>query len=545
MASHLGIEISRSACRIVELDRVAEDDVTTIVRSYSQATAADAASLAPFSRRHAAIVMWGLHGEHRQAIVTSGTYHHMRREAVAAARQAGIDTRQMLADISPVSAEKTVRRPVVLALARTSDVAGALRTVSSAGVKARSIVTPALALMSLARMRRRLTAPGMAEAYVAFEESGTAITLIRDGALLAARELDWGYQSARGVRSREDAASRLDDAIGAFLGDCGVRPDTVAQICVCGGLPELRNMTLTLMERLDIEVEPLDSLFGIDPNRLPEPTDDFRERAAGLRLAWAAAADWNAPIDFLRERRRRMTKTVLTRAAVLAGVATGVGIAWRVQRDLFQAPSPQTKTAAAVSRPQSPQVPQRATPPTGPPTTPAVPPTTPAQTAPPRPLTPSVSEPTPSASRTQRDPQPSASPTVQQPPRAPAVVLTPVPQPPVQPVTPVVAAEPPRATAAPAIASSSASPSQAPAPSRRPPAVARPRSADETPLPFDGSLGTILYAADRKLAIVDGRIVQVGDDVRGARVIDITPDAVLFRDVQGRLRKLTMQDSRR
>jgi hypothetical protein len=71
------------------------------------------------------------------------------------------------------------------------------------------------------------------------------------------------------------------------------------------------------------------------------------------------------------------------------------------------------------------------------------------------------------------------------------------------------------------------------------------RPAVETPLPFDGSLGTIVYAADRKLAIVDERIVQIGDEVRGARVVDITPDAVLFRDVQGRLRKLTLRDSSR
>jgi hypothetical protein len=572
MASHLGIEISRSACRIVELDRGDEDDVATIVRSYSQANAAEAASLAPFSRRHAAIVMWGLHGEHRQAIVTSGTYRQMRREAVAAARQAGIDIRQMLADISPVSAEKTVRRPVILALARTSDVAGALRTVSSVGVKARSIVTPALALMSLARMRRRLTAPGMAEAYVAFEESCTAIALIRDGALVAARELDWGYQSARGVRSREDAASRLGDAMTAFFGDCGVPPNTVAQICVCGGLPELRNMTLSLMERLDVEVEPLDSLFGIDPDHLPESTDDFRDRVAGLRLAWAVAADWNAPIDFLRERRRRMTKTALTRAAVIAGVATGVGIAWRVQRDLLQAPAPQTKTvASAVPRPVPPVL-QPATPPPLPPTVsvPALPSPTPvartspapspsspapvasampAQTAPPPPLAPSGPAPTLSASSTQREPQRAISPAavaVQQL-APPAVVLTPVSPSPAQPVPRAVAAVPPRATTAPVVPSASASASQAAAPPspRAPVDLARPRSADQTPLPFDGSLGTILYGADRKLAIVDGRIVQVGDDVRGARVIDITPDAVLFRDVQGRLRKLTMQDSRR
>ena len=63
--------------------------------------------------------------------------------------------------------------------------------------------------MSLARLRRRLIAPGMAEAYVALEETATAIALIRDGALIAARELDFGYQDARGqVRPRAGLAAR-------------------------------------------------------------------------------------------------------------------------------------------------------------------------------------------------------------------------------------------------------------------------------------------------------------------------------------------------
>jgi hypothetical protein len=53
-------------------------------------------------------------------------------------------------------------------------------------------------------------------------------------------------------------------------------------------------------------------------------------------------------------------------------------------------------------------------------------------------------------------------------------------------------------------------------------------------------LGTILYSPDRKLAIIDGRIVGPGDDVRGARVIGITPTAVLLRDAQGRLRRLAL-----
>jgi hypothetical protein len=62
----------------------------------------------------------------------------------------------------------------------------------------------------------------------------------------------------------------------------------------------------------------------------------------------------------------------------------------------------------------------------------------------------------------------------------------------------------------------------------------------ETDTPFQAELGTILYSADRKLAIVDGRIVAVGDEVRGARIVDITPSAVLLRDGQGRLRRLGM-----
>jgi hypothetical protein len=41
------------------------------------------------------------------------------------------------------------------------------------------------------------------------------------------------------------------------------------------------------------------------------------------------------------------------------------------------------------------------------------------------------------------------------------------------------------------------------------------------------------------LAIVDGRIVGEGDEIRGAQVVEITQNAVLLRDAQGRLRRLT------
>ena len=67
---------------------------------------------------------------------------------------------------------------------------------------------------------------------------------------------------------------------------------------------------------------------------------------------------------------------------------------------------------------------------------------------------------------------------------------------------------------------------------------AKPR-APEVALPFDASLQTILFGPERRLAIVDGRIVGEGDEITGARVVEITQNAVLLRDGQGRLRRLT------
>jgi hypothetical protein len=544
MPSRIGIEISPAACRIVQLDRPGNgDDADTIVRTFTCAAGPGEATLAPYRGQHVALVMWGLRGDHRQAVVTVRSYARMRREAVSATRQAGVDTRQMLADITPVTSGKGAkRRPVVVALANTSAVAAAVRPLTAAGLRVRSVVSPALALMSLARLRRGITAAGVAEAYVALEETTTAIALLRDGALIAARELEWGYQDEqRQVRSRDDVSARLAGAIEEFFGDCGAPPSAVAQVCVCGGMPELRSMTLALTERLDVEVEPLDSLFGVANE---PPGDDLRDRAADMRLAWAVAADWNAPINFLRERRRRVVKSALTRAAVVAGVATGLGIAWRIQRSALLEPSkPQPKAQPAAAVPVSPR-----------PVAPSLPPE-PVPSPLPAPVPSRVVAPPPAAALP--PPQPTPSPVVvqsppvaaQQPPAKapvpvsvpapipapaqiparPALVLTPVPEPP----RPAPAREPP--TTSTRVPSAAAPPPLAVAPVRRPPP-------EEAPRPFDATLGSILYGADRKLAIIDGRIVQVGDEVRGARVVEITPNSVLFRDREGRLRRLSLED---
>ena len=67
-----------------------------------------------------------------------------------------------------------------------------------------------------------------------------------------------------------------------------------------------------------------------------------------------------------------------------------------------------------------------------------------------------------------------------------------------------------------------------------------PKGPPEVALPFEATLVTILYSQDRKMAIIEGSVVGVGDEIRGARVTDITGSTVFLRDEQGRLRSLAL-----
>ena len=506
MPVRLGVELSPAACRVVEIDsghRAGPDISPARVRSFARLTREGPGThplLTKYRGRPAAAVVWGLHADHRQVVVEQRSFGRMRREAVAAMQSAGAATRGRVADIFSAPRAKGVpARSVVVALASTPGLVAALRWLAGEGVRVQSIVTPALALMSLARLRRTLSAPDRIEAYVALEATATAVALVRNGLLIAASELDWGYQDENGFPwQREELARRLAEEIDRFLAEQGARSGALAQVCICGGLPELRSMAVGLMEALDVEVETLDSLFGIDTARLPEPADEFREHAAALRLAFAAAADWPAPVNLLRERNRRRTKAFLARAAVAAGVITGVGVAWQLQR------SDWWRSAPSNARPVR---------------TPPPPPPRQVRSLPPPP----VNRPPPSPVARLEEPIPVPAPAIPSRAAPPPVAQPPPPPPPspVPPPLPLVAqarvvlprVDPPRAL-----------------PPREPP--------PEIPLPFDAALGTILYGPERRLAIIDGRIVQIGDEVNGARVVDITSTAVLLRDGQGRLRQL-------
>ena len=488
-----------------------------------------AGKLSLFRGRRASVVVWGVQTVHRQVVVTQGSYERMRVEARASLRNAGLPTGGTLSDIAPAgpAVAGMDRRTVLMASAPGAEVLAALAPLMAAGIKIRSVLTPAAALQSLARMRLAGASSDAIEAYVALEETATCIAIVRGGMLLAAMELPWGFvddlSDVATPRARHDIVVRLADEISAFLAACRFDGTPLSQVSVCGGLPELRSMTVALMERLDIEVDALDSLFGIDATRLPEPADQFRERAAEMRVAWAVAADGRPALDLFRHRRRRASTAYLSRAAVVAGAAAGLGVGWWTQGQWRPTGTP-ASSIRSVARANVPPA-----------------------------LVTSMKLPPPLASRAVAAPEvqlvkaiipaprPLARPSepIALPPPLTGPVERPVaftrPTPPAQTVLPrPVAAAPLPAPALPGLSSPPGVP-VAPAPRR---------VAEEVALPFEGSLGTILFGPDRALAIVDGRIVGTGDEVRGSRVVEITSNAVMLRDAQGKLRRLSFSTSR-
>jgi hypothetical protein len=504
MGTRVGIELSPAACRIVEVDdgpAWRRQRGETRVRSFTVLPPSGQelrTRLESLRRRRAAVVVWGGRGEHRQVMVTAGSYEAMRAEAMASLAAAGLEMSGVWADIAPATPadDRAARRPVVVSMASASDVLEALQPLQQAGIRVRTVTTPAVALSALARIRQPLAVPGAIESYIAFDEQVTCIALVRKGVLLAARDLPWGFidedYTHGSPRSREDIAARLGDAIGGFVADIGGSRADIGQVCVCGGLTELRSMSASLMERLDVEVEPLDSLFGIDAARLPAPADEFRERSAELRLAWAAAADWPPTINLLRTRRRHTSRTWLARAAVVAGTAAGLGGGWWVAERTLRSAPPARMPSTASARGRGPA-----------------------------PVKPPAARATPAPATVNKAPAATSPPVAVS--RPPAVVPPPV----IAPRRAAVAAEVP-APVAPPVRHAAA------------PARAKPAPRPEAAVPFDALLGTILYSPDRKLAIIDNQIVGVGDEVKGARVTEITAGAVLLRDAHGKLRRLTL-----
>lgn len=374
MASHIGIELSAGVCRIVDVETRRSGGSVHAKRVKRFAVlprdgAEMALALEGLRGRPASVVVWGVPADHRQVMVTAGSYESMRREARRALSVAGVETRGALLDISRAPSTTLgpgpkPRRPVVVALASSSAVSDALRPLRAANIDIKTVATPATALVSLARARRMFAPPadsgtadgstGIVDAYAAIEESATCIALFREGTLVAARELSWGFRVGRhlDLRDRSDVALRFADELAEFLTSVGGSPQSVRQLTLCGGSPELRSVAALLTSRFDIEVEPLDVPFGIDGEVHPF----VRERCADMWMAWAVAIDQPAPLSLLHAQQIRAAQARFARAAIAAGIVVGVAIGWQAaQCPLLRA---EPLTAPRRAAPQPPTTPR-------------------------------------------------------------------------------------------------------------------------------------------------------------------------------------------
>ncbi len=344
-----------------------------------------------------------------------------------------------------------------------------LTPLADAGFRIDRVVSPQNALAALARLRN--PKPESATIWLAIDRSAVAVVSARPGELLYSHAFQWNSSvgatgSQARLLQRYSLVAFLAPEVRRAIAAARERGGRVDTVITCGTLPDLRSLTMPLIEELDVEVETLDFLDGIVVQ------DDVRERAMerapAIRLACAGAvarpSRFRDPAALVRP--RRWLRAVAAAIALLAiGAASALLWTSTYGRSPETAPvarSTASQPSAAVPAPASPA---SAVPTTG------------------RPEAPVPTRAAPSTHGAEvRHPAP---PRAQEPEPAPAL----------------------------------------PAPADRVRAAPL-----RDPLP---SVSTILVSEDRRLAMVDGHIVSVGDRVGRRTVAAIESHAVRFREPSG------------
>ena len=372
--------------------------------------------------------------------------------------------------------------------------------VRDAGFTIHRVLTPTEALAALAKTRQRQPG-GRAVAWVCINRHGAAIAIVEAGRLLYERELTWAHRATATVREEllqrysrvAHLAPELRHGFSVVREAHGVVVDTVV---TCGDLPDLRSLTMPLIEELDMEVEILDTFEGLEVAQ-PLRAEDLGERSPAVRLACGAAAasvTAAAPGWVPAGKPRMMAAAAIFVAALLA---------WGAWRFLPVAPPvpPESARAAAPSAPSA---------------------------------TPMATQPRGAVSTEARSGEPTA--TVTSPADAetarPAATTGRADVPPAR-------VQPSEPSAAPGPVLQPPGPNAGPPPAagrQRVPAVRQPRAEPRTrplalPLPV---VNSILVSPDRRLAVVDGEIVREGDPVGPRVLIRIERGAVVLREPSGR-----------
>lgn len=312
-----GIDLSPARCIVVDAEtsgrRRKGDPGTLRVHHFASLSSADSRALTAelkvlverkaFPRR-AWVNLWEVRSSHQYVLLPSG----QASELESMVRHHGASALGMTdAEVTVATTIGSTRgepghhskTEVSFFAAGSQDVRERLRPLVEAGFEIEGVTTPCGALWSQARLRRP-SLPGEVHAHVALGVTQSALGIFSNGSLLYGRDLDWGYATptlgAPAPMNREDLAGRLSAELRrSFLYLKQYWEEEVSQILLCGDMPEIRSLTAPLIERLNIEVETLDTLEGIDTASLPV---GFGEQAATYRLASSIAAE-PPPVNLL------------------------------------------------------------------------------------------------------------------------------------------------------------------------------------------------------------------------------------------------------
>jgi hypothetical protein len=204
-----------------------------------------------------------------------------------------------------------------------------LAPLTNAGFKAERVVSPCNALAALARVKSPRVEG--ATCWLAINRGGVAIVVVRPGKQIYSHSFPWDSTvgasgSQAELLQRYSLVSFLTPHVKQAMAEARAQGFPVGVVVTCGNLPDLRSLTMPLIEELDVEVETLDSLEGLTV--APAATDRLSESAAAIRLACAGViARATRPWDDSKRVAAERTGALLRVAAVLA-ILAGFGGAY-------------------------------------------------------------------------------------------------------------------------------------------------------------------------------------------------------------------------
>ncbi len=307
--------------------------------------------------RRAVVAVWGLRSGHHHMLLPPADPADLgalaRREAAATSGVAAAATGSTISDgvlVGGLCEAPTggTRREVCYVTAPPDEIRARIQPIIDAGFSIERVVTPAVAHAAMVRLRPGSN-PGAVTSVLSVNSHVTGITVVRDGAVLFAREMPWGHDTAAAEPGGSPAdpaqlAARLAAELRRSLlyVKQNLRVDAT-QVLVCGDMPELRTLTAPLMHELNMDVETIDSIDGLDLSRLASLADDFRDRASEFRPALVVAADPSAPVNLMPRETVASGLAVPAdlRQRMAAGLVTGVllsliafGVIWWMGRSV-------------------------------------------------------------------------------------------------------------------------------------------------------------------------------------------------------------------